>query len=394
MNILFISSQFPNSVEPNKGTFTKHIASALAKKHSLHVISPIATVGWGYLNRFKKYPLALPSQKLEALGTIPVHYPQYFAIPFFSSLHHLSLYRSLAKVINQINQSWHIDAINCHWLYPDGVAAQKICENLKIPVMLTALGSDLNRYLKFKLRQSIILRAMRNADAVSVLNHEMFDLCVSSGINHEHVSVIPNGVDLNKFVIRDQGACRSKLSIPPDHRIVLFVGSLYPVKNVATLISAFHMLSRETGSGAEVLLYIAGNGYLKDELKSLAASLSLTDKVVFLGQVPHEELPFLMSAADCLCLPSFSEGHPNVMMESLACGTPVVGSKVGSMPDFLDPEVGVLVSPHSVDELAMALRKCLGKQYDRASIRRRVADFTWERCADSYCSCLETIVRV
>jgi len=388
MNILFISSQFPNSVEPNKGMFSKQIVLAMAKRHSIQVISPVPHIGiLGFLNKIKKYKVIAPAQEVESLAGIPVHCPRYFAVPVVSTLQHFFLYRTLYRIISRIAQTWHIDVVNCHWLYPDGVAAQTVCNRLEIPVMLSALGSDLNRYMGFKLRRSFIVNALNQADAVSVLNQEMFDLCLSSGVTQRNIHVIPNGVDTEKFIIRDQDVCRKKISIPIGPKIVLFVGSLYHVKNVGTLIVAFAKAVKKMNN-VKILLYITGKGYLLNELQRLVAERQLEDRVVFIGQVSHDELPVLMSAADCLCLPSFSEGHPNVMMEAMACGTPVVGSRVGSMPDFINDESGFLFNPHNAEELSEMLQRCLSFPYNRLTIRKRVVGLTWENCADAYISCL------
>jgi len=386
MKILFISSQFPNSLEPNRGIFSFQIVKELASFAEVRVIAPLPTLGWiNGLSRFKKHKTDLNVPVFEELNSIPVYHPRYLALPGIGLSHQWTFEASLKKLLRKIKAEWSFDVVNCHWLFPDGVAIQRICQQMNIPVMLTPLGTDLNKYCDFKFRRYFIGKALANAQKVSVLNEQMKNKCLSLGVNNDKLTIIPNGVDLNEFCIVDTKACRKKLNISPDCKMLLFVGSLVPVKNISTLLKAFSVLNIKD-SALDAKLYIVGGGFLEKELKSLAHDLKVDEKTVFAGPVMHSDLPSWMNAADCLCLPSLSEGHPNVMMEALACGTPVVGSEVGSIPDFVNKtnNNGFVANATNVNDIAEKLRLCLANEYNRIEIRKSVVQYSWCNCAKNY----------
>lgn len=392
MNLLFVSSQFPNSLAPNRGIFSLQIAREMAGLARMRVIAPVPTLGpLRVIDGLKRYRTNLPVPASETIAGLTVEHPRYLALPRMGFLHHRGMYDALRPVIRRLHRESPLDAVNCHWLFPDGVAVQKICAELGIPVMLTALGCDLNLYSTFRFRRGAIRAALAGAQRVSVLNSAMRDTCSRLGVAPDHVAVIPNGVDTDIFTILDRSACRAELGLPADGRVILFVGSLDPVKGIDTLLRAFGALSPRLLEPTR--LAVVGGGHLEQPLKALAVELGLADRVTFAGPVSHARLPVWMNAADFLCLPSLREGHPNVMMEALACGTPVVGSAVGSVPDFIDGATGFLATPGDAADLADKLGRCLAVTYDRSVVRGRVEHFTWRDCARAYVTELERIRR-
>lgn len=386
MNILFISTQFPNSKEPNRGIFSYQIVNELSLLADVKVIAPLPTIGYfKFLDRFKKYKTNINLPRFEMIKSIPVYHPKYIAFPGVGLLHALEYQRSIEALVSDINKNWPISAVNCHWLFPDGVAVRRICEKLNIPLMLSALGTDLNQYCQYKIRGGFIKRALSGANKVSVLNLEMFNKCVAMGVPKEKLVVIPNGVNVEKFSIKDKALCREKLGIDWNLKMLLFVGALVPVKNVSTLINAVALLEKNRSSlGAK--LYIVGSGFLEYELKKLVNELKMNDRIIFIGQVEHDDLPLWMNAADCLCLPSLSEGHPNVMMEALACGTQVVGSNVGAIPDFVSEEYGngYTVDGNDIVDISNKLFAALTLKKYPEEVRNKVLPFSWGNCAKHY----------
>lgn len=384
MNILFVSSQFPNCAEPNRGVFSLQIVKELAAFADVQVIAPVPSLGpFNFINFIKRYRTDFEIPYCETIDGLKVYHPKYFAMPGMGFTHAFSLFHSLQSLIEDIHSRWHINAVNCHWVFPDGVAIQKICNKLNIPVMLTPLGTDLNSFIEYRLRKKAIVNALVNSDKVSVLCTPMYERCVSLGMDKSKLQIIPNGVDVEKFTVKDRALCRSELTIDQNSKVILFVGSLVPVKGVDTLLKAFAAMTALRPE-ASIKLYIVGSGYLESDLKRLASELRITNDVVFVGRVPHNELPVWMNAADCLCLPSLSEGHPNVVMEALACGIPVVASAVGAIPDFVTDKTGYLIVPKNHAELAERLTKCLLKAYLKENIRDTVSKMSWKACAEMY----------
>lgn len=386
MRILFISSQFPNSLEPNRGVFSFQIARELASFADVRVIAPLPSLGWiKGVDRFKKYKTGLHVPAIEQLSSILVHHPHYLALPGMGLFHQWSYEVVLRELLHKIQDEWPFDVVNCHWLFPDGVAIQRICNQINTPVMLTPLGTDLNKYCDFKLRKHFIGKALTNAQKVSVLNEQMKNKCLGLGVSEGQLTIIPNGVDLEKFCIMDKSSCRKRINIDPEIKMLLFVGSLVTVKNIATLLYAFAALYKRN-LVVDTKLYIVGGGFLEKDLKILADDLRVSKNTVFVGPVLHNDLPIWMNSADCLCLPSLSEGHPNVMMEALACGIPVVGSRVGSIPDFVNSknDNGFTIEPTNSNDIADKLQLCLKREYNRNGIRQSVIAHSWSNCAKRY----------
>ena len=134
---------------------------------------------------------------------------------------------------------------------------------------------------------------------------------------------------------------------------------------------------REQG-GLEFTTHFIGAGPLERELKELAAKLALGESVRFWGQRRHEEIPRWMNAVDLFCLPSIREGCPNVLLEALASGKPVVASRVGGIPELVGDHNAVLVPPGEPEALAAALRTAIAASWDQRQLRESVQGFSWD----------------
>jgi glycosyltransferase involved in cell wall biosynthesis len=134
----------------------------------------------------------------------------------------------------------------------------------------------------------------------------------------------------------------------------------------------------------DLRLVLVGDGPLRQALGRLSQDLGISDRVVFAGKRDHAEVALWMNAADVFCLPSLREGHPNVVMEALACGTPVVASDVGAVSEILSSETGLLVPPANAQRLAEALRHAFRTPWNRERIRNSVEGSRWEDCAARY----------
>jgi glycosyltransferase involved in cell wall biosynthesis len=185
------------------------------------------------------------------------------------------------------------------------------------------------------------------------------------------------------FAPRDRSACRAALGIRAA-RLALFVGNLVPVKAVDVLLAAWGMLR-----DPDAALRIVGDGAERGRLEAMAARLP---GVSFLGALGQPEVARWMAAADVLVLPSRSEGMPNVVVEALASGVPVVASGVGGIGELVaDGANGKLVPPGDPAALAGALSSALGRDWDREEIRASVAHLTWTALAERNLSFLARV---
>jgi len=199
-----------------------------------------------------------------------------------------------------------------------------------------------------------------------------------------------NFVDIGVFEFAECSAqqiaaLRASLGIEPSTFLALFVGRCSPIKNIPMLIRAWHVLI-ESGSSGKLL--IVGDGSDLDSLQHLAAELDLSQHIHFMGTKNKAELAALYRAADCCVLPSRYDNFPNVLIESLSCGTPCIGTAVGGIPTIITPRLnGFLVQSENVEELAEALRQMAinGDAFDRIKIQQATrASYGWDKSAAAF----------
>lgn len=213
------------------------------------------------------------------------------------------------------------------------------------------------------------------------------------------IAVIPGGVDLARFAPGDQGAARAGLGLAADGRVLLFVGRIQRLKGIEVLLRAFSMLQDIQAR----LVVVGGRPNTTHEsreigrLEQLAARLGITERVLFAGAVPHAELPMYYAAADVTVMPSSYESFGLVAVESLACGRPVVATRVGGLRTIVrDGETGLLVPWRDPAMFAEALRSVLLDDRLRARMGAAapasVARFSWDRIGDEHLAVYEDVL--
>jgi glycosyltransferase involved in cell wall biosynthesis len=310
-------------------------------------------------------------------GIPHLRYLEYPALPLAGRLTNgWFSYRAVLEPLRRFRP----DVILAYWLYPEGWGTVRAGQRLGVPVVVGARGSDLLRIADaWTLRMT--RRVLAGAAAVAVVSGEMGRRAADLGADPAKVRVIPNGCDTGVFHPADRRAAREALSIPPGSRLVLFVGHLTAAKGALDLVAAFRRMARDGDR-----LVLVGEGALRDEL---SAAATLDPSLTLAGAAPPEQVARWLAACDLLALPSYSEGCPNVVLEALACGRPVVASRVGASPDLVTPQCGILVPPGGIEALAAALTAALDRVWDPAEIaasHRRpwsaAAKETLELCLD------------
>jgi len=265
--------------------------------------------------------------------------------------------------------SGEFDLIDAHYFYPDGVAAVMLGRHFRKPVIITARGSDLNVMTQYPLPRRMIRWAAQQAAGLVTVSAALAEGLVQLGVARERVSVLRNGVDLTLFRPRDRAVCRADLGL--EGLVLLSVGNLVPIKGHELTIEALTYLP-------EYRLLIVGEGPERDSLQKLAKSLSVADRISFLGSMPQNALPSIYAAADVLILASRHEGWPNVLLEAMACGTPVVVSDIPGMSEIVkSPAVGRLVAERTPRGFAHSVRQIMNDEPSPFTIRRYAEDFGW-----------------
>ncbi|MHB1142289.1 MAG: glycosyltransferase [Sulfuricaulis sp.] len=392
MRLLLYSSQFPTPQDPNGGIFTAQLAEALAKQAELSVVCPLPwrpDVAWARNSQAWRRYAGVPPTAHQ--GSLLVHYPKYFLPPRISGpLQPWLQVLGVSGLLRQLHRQARFDAINAHWIYPDGVAAVWMARRLGIPVMLTALGSDINVYANYPARRKQILWAFRHANHISAVSVALVEFIKAMGIEPEKLSFIGNGVDSDKFYLpesRSVQSLRQRLGLLADRKYLLFVGRLHPVKGLACLLEALSLLNSRGSLDFDTILI--GEGALRAECERYISEHDLTGKVRLVGEIPHANVHEWLQACDVLCLPSLMEGMPNVVLEAQACGVPVVASRVGGIPAMVGPQTGTLVDPQNPNQLAEALEHALRITWDRQAIARTAGLQSWETVASRYLAVIE-----
>ncbi len=328
------------------------------------------------LERFKK------SYKIDLSGTPPnidVMSTPLWYLPGDRSYKSLGIkhFNAVKKAIQYHPQAF--DLIHAHFIWSSGYAGARLKEKYDVPFVVTGHGYDVYS-LPFKDDEwrAKIEYVLNTADHIITVSQSNL-ACIKKLDVSTPVTVIPNGFRSDLFYPRDTLECRKMLDLPQDKKIILTVGNLEPVKGQKYLVEAVQKVIRER---KDVLCVIVGAGKVRTTLTRQIRSLGLEDYIMLVGGKPHGEISLWMNACDFFILPSLNEGNPTVMFETLGCGKPFVGTRVGGVPEIItSDEYGLLVEPADPDDLAEKILVALDRRWDRGYILQYAERFTWENIA-------------
>ncbi len=338
------------------------------------------------INIVKKWYLFSQVPKREIQEGIEVFHPRWFIIPNIGmTLYGISYFLSILFKIKKIQKEFNFDIIDTHFLYPDGFAGVLIAKVLCKPVIISARGGDVTLYFKFSIIRFLSLYALKKVDKIIAVAESLKDEMIKFNIPAEKIMVIPNGVDIEKFHPINMKQARGELNLPLDKKILLSVGSLVERKGFHYLIDAVNEIVKR--GIKDILLIIIGGpnpeGDFSNELKAQIDRLELNYVVKLVGAKTHNELYKWYSAADLFCLASLREGCPNVVLESLACGLPVICSRIAGIPQIItSSDYGILMDGWDKVKWAEAILQALNKKWDRKKIVEYAHKNTWDKVAN------------
>jgi glycosyltransferase involved in cell wall biosynthesis len=294
---------------------------------------------------------------------------------YLPGLTHGSNGDSLARALKLCASREHPDCLLAYRVYPDGYAAVRVAQSLKIPAVICARGSDLKIVSRNARVRASTSYAVKNASLVLCVSEDLARVARDAGLAPERVRVLKNGIDRKTFHPADRVVARQRVGIDINDRIVLYVGSFSRVKNLDLLLDALDVLESQMASIHAVLI---GEGNLERHLRARARHLKL--RVTFTGPQSPARIAKYLNAADTFVLPSVSEGLPNVAIEALNCGCPVVATRVGGVPELINEHNGILVPPDDTHALAGAIATALSRDWNRTSIAESCAR-SWDDVA-------------
>jgi glycosyltransferase involved in cell wall biosynthesis len=391
MKVLTFTTLYPNNIWPNFGVFTKERAIHLAKLDGckVNVLSPVPyfppiKLGW----RWNFSQVA----RQEMRDGLEVFHPQYVMTPKVGMTSYgLMMFLSVLRTAKKIQRKFDFDIIDAHYVYPDGFAAVLLGLFFRKPVVVWALGTDINLYARFPVIRKLLQYALRRSDHVIAVCQALKEAMIKLEISGEKISVIPTGVDLSKFYPFPKEDARSKLSLPLNKKIILSVGHLTPNKGFDLLIKAFKILSDKSREDDQRLV-VVGEGSNRKDLEKLLSSFQLGEHVNLVGAIPHQDLFLWYNAADLFCLASEKEGWPNVLLESLACGIPVVATDVGGIPEIIRSDRVGLLTERNERDIAKNISIALKKEWDHDEIMQYAREHTWDKVAQSVYEVFQTVL--
>ena len=360
MRVLFLSTIYPNPAEPDKGTFNRNLVCGLARNHEVVVLAPVpwTTPLWQWSSAKGVQQGRCDTDQ----HGIAVYYPRYYYPPRILLSRHRFYWWSVRRVLGRLVREFRPDVILSYWVHPDGAVALRAARNAGAPVGVIVGGSDVLLLPQSPRLRRQVATVLDAADVVACVSEDLRQHVVELGAPVGRAHVWRQGVDTTLFHPANQAHARQQLGVSLDRPTLLWVGRMVPVKGLDILLEACCRL-RDQGVPFDLLL--AGDGPLRPSLESRVRTTRLANHVRFLGTCSQDHLPELYQAADVTVLPSLSEGLPNVLRESVSCGTPFVASDVGGVAEIAERPHDRLVPPGDPDCLASALADALSERRTR-----------------------------
>lgn len=388
IKLLTFTSLYPNPVVPQHGVFVENRLRHILETGEVEskVVAPVPwfpfkSTLFGEYGGYARVPVT------DTRFGVDIYHPRHLVIPKFGmNLTPDAMVKAALPVIkNIINQGYDFDIIDAHYFYPDGVAAAKIAQILNKPVVITARGTDINLIPQYDKPRAMIKWAANQAKEVVTVCQALKDGLVEMGVEDAKIRVLRNGVDLQLFTPpEDRSELRRSLVI--EGKTILSVGHLIERKGHHLVIEAMQYLPN-------VKLLIAGQGVQLNNLKKLANEKGVADRVKFLGAVPHDQLKNYYGAVDMLVLASSREGWANVLLEAMACGTPVVATSIWGTPEVVAvPEAGILVDQRRAKDLADGINRLYVELPNRHKTRQYAEKFSWDETTHGLLSLFDRVL--
>ena len=347
------------------GVVATELAHALALRgHAVHLISSELPFRWRF---------GVPGLSFER-----VEIPRY---PLFREPQYLL---ALANTIARVAEEHHLDIVHAHYAVPHATAAyladQMLASSAAAPRMVTTLhGTDITLVGSDPSYARIVAFSIERSDGVTAVSQSLkADTIAALGIAHD-IQVIPNFLDCGEYRRRPDPELRARLC-PPDRcdALIMHVSNFRPVKRVDVALDIFRRIRQRV----RARFILVGDGPARPDIERRAAEHDLSGDVIFAGE--QQDLVAWLSVADLFLLPSAEESFGLAALEAMACGVPVVASRVGGLPEIIDDGVtGFVCPPQDVDGMIDRGLMLLTDPARRVAITRAAADMVHTRyCTD------------
>lgn len=380
-HLIVYSSLFPSAAAPAAGTFIRERMFRVARQLPIVVVAPQPWSPFDWLVRRFRPSFRPQAPTHETMDGIEVYRPRFFCLPgVLKRLDGRFMAMATLPTMRRLARRFGASIIDAHFLYPDGWAATRIAARLGLPVTITIRGSK-DEWLIGTDREPYLVDAMRSATRLFAVSQALArNVAQRLGIEAAKVTVIGNGVDLEKFAPVDRAEARRRLGLAPDAKVIIGVGNLIPTKGFHRVIPLLPELRRRH-PGLAYLIVGGGSsqGDQRGELEALARQHGVADIVRFCGRQQQEALKWHYGAADVFAQATEFEGWSNVLLEAMACGLPVVTTRVGGNAEVVsDSALGELVDWWDPDAFRDAVDRALARDWDRERIIAYARSNTWD----------------
>jgi glycosyltransferase involved in cell wall biosynthesis len=379
--IALVTHYFPSSAEPWQGRSAYQRLLEMSKRAEVCVFYPHAAYP-DVLRRWTNAP-----DNFDAFYSPPEVNVRYYDYPALPVLSRPCNGWMAARALLPHVRNFAPDVIYSYVLYPDGYAALQIGKALGVPVLAESIGSDVNRISNPIVRMHT-RTVLREADFLTSVSEDMRKKMVSMGAAPEKTRAIVNGCDLSVFHVRDRKEARGKLGVDSAAEVVVYVGRMDIKKGLRELVQAAASLHP---SRPQLQVYMVGDGPDKGVIEQEIQAADASSYVHIMKGCSFDEVAVWMAASNLFTLPSYMEGCPNVVVEALACGRPVVASRVGGIPEVMDEESGRFVAPRQASDLARGLNSALDAQWDEHAISAKWSR-GWSVGADIVLDVLDSVI--
>jgi glycosyltransferase involved in cell wall biosynthesis len=358
LRIAVVSRYFPSSGEPWQGRSAYQTIRALNAQANVHVFYPNAAYPSILRPRTRLYNALDPNYSPAGVS---VSYHDYPALPLLSRPFNGAL---ASRTLFPHVREFHPDLIFSIFLYPDSYAALKIAKKLGVPLVAMGIGSDIHS-IGDRLSAMHTRTVLEQADFLVTVSEDLRQKALSMGAKPETSRSVVNGCDLSIFHVRDRAEARRQLKLDPDAEFALYIGRMDLRKGLRELVEASAKLH---ATHPRQQVYMVGEGPDRPQITQSIESAGATGYIHTLPPCAPDDVAVWMAAADLVTLPSYMEGCPNVVLEALACGRPVVATRVGGIPEIMSDACGRLIPPRDANALAEALEAVLSAEWDASSI--------------------------
>jgi len=392
MRIAVLTSLYPSAPLPFEGVFAERRWSGMAARgHAVRVVhptphAPLGAVGASLaalLGRPQWRDIALRPRR-EQRGGIEIERPRYLHVPGLALRNARAFARRGVRAILAQDRP---DVVVCDYAWP-AAAAVPLLVGCGVPVLVSGRGSDVLQVAGVPVLAAELSRGLRSAGHWIGVSRDLVDSMDRLGDAPGRGVLVPNGVDLELFAIADRGRAREQLGLDREQTLVLVVGHLIARKDPCLALRAFL-----SGAPANAALAYVGRGPLETRVRELAREAGQSARMIFAGELEPARLALWYAACDALLLTSSREGRPNVVLEALACGRPVVATDAGGTAELLAGLPDAVARDRDPTAIGARLARVLARPAPPEELRSRVAGLSWDASLNTLEGCIANLVK-